>query len=426
MTNIKISINLSLEVRGYGCLTKHKRKGWVMGFIQNVLALIREEKMPSGLVKSQGTSYDASLLHLLESTNVSDCINAYTSAAPGSTIEKKTVDKIKKLANSFDDWLKIFQSVSPMSSLGILASEELTRTASTFDHWRAIHSHCSNDILSSKALEKMAAFAHSKEEQIIVYNLAPAGSEINTSMLDALKSQTKGFDDWKALLDSSEGDLEKFATVMVIDLVANDLDSISELFDYEVIENDSDLTNKALEKLRAVRASSEDWTSLYENTENDEVKKLALEEMIKKIDSVESLIAVHEAVDEDNRDNEFDRLFNSKAKEILVTKEACDQIAENYYADDSLFILAFEYLLSQVANTRGLFDLFLSLLDDWEIEGGGSNDELVEKVTEKLLSVATQNEIYIMSKLGDERDEFTGLAEKAEEKLNEVSGISAT
>jgi len=390
-----------------------------MGFIRNLFAPIREGKMPSELAKSQGTSYDASLLRLLESTKVSDCINVYTSAIPGSTIEKQAIGKIKKLVSTFDDWLRIFQSVSPMSSLGILALEELTRTASTFDHWHAIHSRCPNDALSSKVLEKMAVLAHSKEEHIVVYNLAPAESQIKTSVLEVLKSQVKGFDDWKAILDSSEGDLEKFAAFMIIDLVANDLDSISELLDHSAFENDTDLSNKVLTKLRAVEASSEDWTSLYENTENDEVKKLALEKMIEKVDSVERLIAVYEAVDGDDQDEEFDKFFNPKAREIVVTKEACAKISENYYADDRLFVLAFEYLLNQATGMREYFCLFLSLIDDWEIEGGGSNDELIEKATEKLLSVATPNEIYIMSKLGNEHDEFTNLAQEAEKKLEE-------
>ena len=387
--------------------------------LRRILAIIREGKMPSEMAKSeQGMdkrSYDQSLLSLLESTRLVDCLKVYTTAMPGSELEKQALEKIKKLARSFDDWLMIFQSVSPVSSLGILSLSELASAARTFEEWHTIHIHCEKNPVSLSALGRMAVLAHSKEEQVIVYGLAPAESQLKTSMFGVLKSQVRGFEDWEALLDSSEGELAKFAATIVIDLAPEgDLESIAGLLSHSAVQSDPDLTEKVLGKLRTAVASFDDWVKLYGNAEDDDVKQLALSKLIDGIDSVDRLIAVEEAVQNDDQDDAFDKLFKPKAQTILVTDDACRRIVENYYAEGSLFVTAFEWLLGQATDTRGCFDLYVSLLEDWKTEGGETSDMLLEKTTEKMLSVANQTEMLIMSKLSDD---FGDLSSEAKSRL---------
>ena len=461
---------------------------------------------------------DVILQKLIETSSIEGCLRAYTSAVSGSNIEQVAIEKIKKLARTFDDWILVIQSISPTSDLGKYALEQLPLTACTFDDWQQVYSICS-DSVHSTALEKMAATAHSREEQICVYTLAPEGSAIRASMLSALKSQAKSIDDWTALCESSEGDLQKFAASMVVeqtpdaiedlsnllsynaisdnpelnekvlsriralklpfdkwisvaedgnlpdevrsialDRLVNDPElatkgfddwkrlltraesgsefekhaasmaiakapdnnpvAVDDLLGYDVINDDSDSRAAVLEKLRSILPTYFDgWKSLYENTEDDEVKEIARDKMIEGADSVDRLIEVDEAVDESDQDDSFDEKFSSQARRVLVTEEDCRRIVEKFYADNIFFETAFEWLLDNAKTTEQCFDLLTSLIDDWHDESDDVNGELFDKTMEKLLSVATPTELYIMSRLGEDDEVFQELGEKAGNKL---------
>lgn len=460
---------------------------------------------------------DGILQKLLETTSIDGCIQVYTNAPGGSVVEQRAMDKVKKIARTFYDWLMIYQSVSPASALGIFASEQLFLTACTFEDWEKLSSIDSQENQRTTSLEKMAALAHSWEEQVKVYELASEGSALKAMMLNALKSQvkdvndwasilesannreiknlagntlialtpnnlgalcdllscheithnssleeivldrirklkltftewievvndrdqpldvrsiaiemvtndpemaSKGFEGWKKILDAADedSDLEKrAATIVVASAPTDDPDVLIELFQYSVISNDSDLEQSVLAKLQAVTSAAfEKWKSIYESADDNDVKKVALGKMIDGVDSVDKLIAVDEAVDDDDQDADFEKLFGPKAKVILSTKETCRRVVENYFAEGLMFATAFGWLLDQAGDTRGCFDLCVSLLDDWKTEDDEVNDELFDKAVSKLLSVASQGEIYIMSKLGDE---FGSLSSEARGRL---------
>ena len=458
---------------------------------------------------------DVLLQKLIDSTDIFDCIRAYTSAMGGTVIEQRALDKIKKLARSFEDWKSIFNSVSPASSLGSYALAQLLTTARAFTDWQYVYSICSSDDTRLVALEKIAAVAHTREEQIQVYEMSPENSSIKALMLSTLKSQAKSLEEWKDILDSSNGDLERFAMAMVVELTANkiddliyllshnsiddkteekilsrirglkmsiedwtrvaededtpvnvmtisldkitndpevkpkgfedwkkvldiaregselektaasmviafvpldDLDVVEGLLDYPVVENNSDLEEKVLEKLRVVSSAFFDgWKGLYENTENEEVKEIALDKMIEGIDSIERLFIVDEdMVDEDDQDEEYDKKLGPKAKSLLTTEEDCLRVTEKYYAGGIVFSSAVERLLVIRDTTERCLDLFLSLLNEWKDTDGDCNDDLLEKAEDRLLSVATTSEIYILSKLGGE---FGEIASKARNKI---------
>ena len=237
------------------------------------------------------------------------------------------------------------------------------------------------------------------------------------------EAASMGFEDWKKILDDAEerSDFEKHAATMTVAKApADDPDKLVELLKYSVIDDDSDLREKVFEKLRATMPTLfTDWKDIYESTENNEVKEIARDKMVDGADSVDRLIEIHDTVDDDAQaDDEFQKKFTAKAKEILKTEEDCRRIVENYTAESVLFTSAFQQLLGLASTTRGYFDLIVALMEDWKTEDDYINDDLLDETIDKLLSVATQNEIYIMSKLGDD---FSDLVEKAEEKLNAQS-----
>ena len=304
---------------------------------------------------------EVALRQLIETDDIENCIRAYTSSTIGSPIEQLAADKIKKIARTLADWLKVYSSVSPTSSLGKYAFEQLQVVDQTFD-------------------------------------------------------------DWKKILDAAEADSElekRAASIVVSKAPADDPQAIAELLDYDVINDDDQLQKEVFAKLRSVAASAfGDWKSLYENTEDDDVKDIAREKMIAGIDSLERLKDVADTVDNDEQDDDaFSKPFRVKAKAILVTEEACRNVVKNYTAEGPLFETAFDWLLDAAKTVGDCLDIYISLKDDWKTESDDENDDLLEKTVAKIISIATKSELYIISRLGENTDDFDDLSSQAQSKL---------
>lgn len=230
-----------------------------------------------GLPPSKSASKDHSVI---ESADLSGCIRIYTSSLAGSFEEQQATDKIKKIARSFQDWLRVSREVSPVSTLGTFALGQLPLMAQSFGDWHEVFSVSSAESARTLAVEKMASMAHGREEQLTVYGLAPEGP-IKEAMLQSLKSQAKTISDWRSIFESTTGDIGRFAGGMVIDLTEGNVSALSDLLSDSDLCSDPALKDKIWQRIHVLAASPDDWIALINDDDTaDEVRIYAIESVI--------------------------------------------------------------------------------------------------------------------------------------------------
>jgi hypothetical protein len=350
----------------------------------------------------------------------------YRMAAEGSSLKNSFSALLKTQIKSREDWIRVAEaSDGELEKISIEKAIELS--AGNLNNLCTILSHdkvSSDDSLSEQVLNLVRELKMSADEWAGVINDEYYHPEkVKKIALEMLLASPelagKGFTGWKAILEAAEegGDLEKQAAKMTVaQAPVDDPEVLVDLLRISAIENDDELKEAVLEKLRIVSPTFFDkWKTLYENEEEEDIKKIALNKMIEGIDSIERLLEVDNLVSEDDED-EFEKLVLPKAKLVLVTKEVCRRIMEEYHAEGPLFETAFEFLLDQAEDTHQCFDLVTSLLNDWKDMNDDCNEDLLNKTISKLLTVATPTEVYIMSKLDGEYEE---LASEAAKKLED-------
>ena len=334
---------------------------------------------------------NAALQQLIETVSLPECIRAYVSAVGGSPVERLAIDKVKKLARTFEDWMLVYGAISPVSVLGNYAFEQLPLTAVTFDDWQRVYLSCSsNGPRSEAALQKMAAIAHSREEQVKVYNLAPEGSQMEQSMFAALKLQAKTLDEWETIYDSSEGELRRFAAGMMVDLAPNDVSVIDSLLSHD--PDDADLKDRSFAKIRSLSLPLSDWIDVVNDVDiSDRVRNLAMEKVVhdpemaaKNFDELVEILG----------DAEDDSEFEKYVADLLVAKAPQDDPAKivgllEYSLisdDDELRARVFQRLRTAATTFEVWKDIYESTEDedakaiarDGMIDCVGSADMLIE------------------------------------------------
>lgn len=367
------------------------------------------------------------------------------------------VDKMGSLAKTRDELIYVYSVSSPESATRITVDRALRLQARSVEDWESIADFSSgemrdfavnmmvnltdadvdeldnllsapviahNDNHKEKVFEKVRALPLSFSKWMEVVKDENVSDDVKAIGVEKLindpEMSSKGYADWLKVLDEAEegSDFEIKAAVIVVDKApTDDPVEVADLLEYSAIDNDSNLKEMILTKLRYISAEYYDkWKKIYENEDNDQsVLDIARDKMVEGITSFEGLAEVDETIREEDEDDDFNDNFEAKARAILISEEACRYIIDKYYADNSIFEIAAEWLIDRAKTTRECVDLVKAANDDWKMGDGEINSELFDKAIEKLLSVATPDEIHIMASLIGE--DFDRLAEEATKKI---------
>ena len=172
-------------------------------------------------------------------------INKYRMASAGSDEEQQIISMISKWAVSFQDWLFVLDNTSPDTTLGMRTIERLKALAASNDEWKELLIRANAD----------PALKHLKEECV-------AGME---RMLKEINS----LEDLEAIYDDLSSDSPLIP--IIIKKIEAGKESLEECLEiYSSRDSTDDFSITLLKKAINLTRSPDDWISLWEATENSD------------------------------------------------------------------------------------------------------------------------------------------------------------
>jgi len=358
----------------------------------------------------------------------------YNISSEGSSTRIMMEHALKAQAKTAEDWEVIAEASSgEMREFAVNMMIQLTEdNVEDLDDLLAADVIGSNEKFKTKVLDRISALSLSFDKWLEIISHEDIDGEVKAIALERLTADPtmagRGYKDWEKLLNEAESgsDFEKKAASIVIDKVdSNNPEAIVNLANYSIIENDENLFARVIEKIHLAVAPVKKWKEVYENfdgsdsgSSHSQIVNLVLLKMIESITNIEELVEVDGVIDDDNHTDETTEKFEAKAQMILVTKEACQRIIDEYYANDDLFGVAADWIIASAKNTKECIDIFFASIEDWKTnsdDGENTVDELIEKASARLVEIASDNELHILSKFPE--DDFGDIAKTASRQL---------
>jgi hypothetical protein len=334
-----------------------------------------------------------------EARTVTDCIHLYQKSASGSTDEASVIEKINRIALTFEDWDNVFDNVATDSSLASRAIERMSNLAQSFDQWGELIGQLSKDAslapVRERCLSEMSKLAGSLSEWRSIYDEASSGQVKSLAMRNIVAAAKKenAWDD--AISDLSDDDPLRD---MVASERAGSLQTLEECESlYDELSADSPYLDRVLEKIATCTEPLADWVTMYDNRSDvDRLTDTLLAGMIARASTVEDWISVVESTD--NVDDDRDKVREILGK-ISWSKEQWEAFRSDSPSDGGHEDFASLKLLQYCDDLGDTIELYITCRDEFSLD-----DETMDKLREAIISKATASELKILDLLSGDDD----------------------
>lgn len=365
---------------------------------------------------------------LIKAATVRECLGAYAIAKEGELPAERVLDRLKKIARSFDDWLDAMTYVGQESELGKSISELLMTMSLSFEQWQQVYRALSAETVRTQVmgkmlplagtlsdlehlydlardrtlrediLKRMAPLARTLEEKVRVYDLSAEDSPIREAISRELMLMAKSFGDWERILDQSDSEsaLERFAAARLVESAPGKLSDLANLLSYEAISRNDQLRNSVLLRLKQAQASFEEWKDVLEGSEDgSDFEHVAASMLVGKASEDPKILV--DVLD-------FDCIYDdSELREVVLEKLRHTHASFGIWKDihserDEVGEVAVEKMIETATTVD-------ELLEVAEMTDGDRDDETDAKFVEKFKSSFGANETDCRKVLDDYDEE---------------------
>lgn len=345
---------------------------------------------------------------LEKADTLAKCVRLYQNAAPNSSEEERVAAKMQKMAVSFDDWNLIANAIPTDSPLGKRALERLASLAVNFEQWDALYELASADAelapLKLRCLVGMRNLAQTIADWRKVYELSDPSSGERSLALQKLCELAAAENAWEEVTENLPNGDPLHAKALEERLKgAVSLGELESL--YDDLEEGHALTPALLEKLQTCTEPIDDWIDTYSNRSSlDVFSETLLEKAISLATTPSNFITLMEAA-ENAHDDDAEKVLIA-LRRVSWTKEQWEELRDGASGGDTLENEAFVQLLLLRQTAPEILEFYLEYVENWD-----TDDDVVEKMLERLFSVATPEEAKIISILATEDDDLRGAAD---------------
>ena len=355
---------------------------------------------------------------LEDADTLDKCIRLYQNTPDNSSEERQVIGKMNKLASSFEDWEAILNGTAPDTELGKRALERLEALAVGFEQWESLHTLASNDNALSplrlKCLVGMRNLAQTIEEWRRVYELSGTLSLEHVRATEKLCELAKAENAWDDVTDGLSDDDPLHAKAL-----EERLKGVASMADceslYDDIGEDHPSVPALLEKVKTCTEPLGDWIEIYSNrNELDKFSDTLLEKAMGLAKNPDDYIALMEAA-ENAHDDDAEKVLTA-IRSVKWTKAQWEELRDGAGENNTLENGAFIQLIGFCKTTPEVLEFYLDYVENWD-----TDDDVVEKMLERLFSVTTLEETKIISILATEDDALREAAEARLPKETETS-----
>jgi len=334
--------------------------------------------------------------------SIEGCVSAYVNAPKEGSSESRIMEKILKLARSFDDWRKIYDSVSPQSTLGKLSSQKMQETASSPSELKVIFRRKIVDVpaqtaLGQRILAGISSFDDAKDFAILASGQSISGID---ELIEARLEELSGsFDGWLQLVEGSPGksSLEELATKKALEK-STDLDGMVKV--YRATASDTEAEKLALDSIKEFHGSYSEWVSVLEDGVSDELDEVARRKIAATITDTDYLVDAENHLTDDEKPLVIEAL-----KKLNLDKDEIRDLVDDNNIGGVIAEAIFEWLFETAETLTDFVWLHLNHVDD-------ITSELEAKLVEAIQSKATKGELQLMKLIADEDSALWSVADE--------------